>query len=142
MNQSSGTISRIRGSVVDVHFPDGLPGLYQQLGSGPCVIEVRAHLDRHTVRGIALTPTQGLQRGAAVDDSGHLLRVPVGNATLGRALNVLGEPVDGKAPIPPTAETLVLPEGFPVWVRSPGWKRLSEASWSRVTERGWQPIIK
>ena len=100
MNQSSGTISRIRGSVVDVHFPDGLPGLYQQLGSGPCVIEVRAHLDRHTVRGIALTPTQGLQRGAAVDDSGHLLRVPVGNATLGRALNVLGLPLDGKAPIP------------------------------------------
>ena len=102
MNEAAGTISRVRGSVVDVHFSGCLPGLYQQLttDSSGCVIEVRAHLDDRTVRGIALTPTQGLWRGAPVHDAGHVLRVPVGDATLGRALNVLGEPLDGKAPIP------------------------------------------
>ena len=102
MSQPCGTISRVRGSVVDVHFSKCLPGLYHELNTDPegCVIEVRAHLDDHTVRGIALTPTKGLWRGAPVRDTGHLLRVPVGNQTLGRVLNVLGQPLDGNPPLP------------------------------------------
>jgi F-type H+-transporting ATPase subunit beta len=102
MTQPCGTITRVRGSVVDVHFSKCLPGLYHELATDPegCVIEVRAHLDAHTIRGIALTPTKGLWRGASVRDTGHLLRVPVGNQVLGRALSVLGEPLDGNPPLP------------------------------------------
>ena len=97
-----GAISRIRGSVVDINFSGHLPALHHQLSeeSSGCVIEVRAHLDGQTVRGIALTPTRGLRRGGLVRDTGHLLKVPVGDQILGRALNVLGEPLDGKPPIP------------------------------------------
>ncbi|MBN9420702.1 F0F1 ATP synthase subunit beta [bacterium SCN 62-11] len=100
MNQT-GVITRVRGSIVDARFEGEPPHLYHQLAlqDGDCVVEVRAHLDDHQVRGVALTPTRGLQRGARLENLGHPLRVPVGPATLGRVLSVLGEPLDGGPPL-------------------------------------------
>jgi len=94
-----GTVASIRGSVVDARFPYPLPELRNQLTTGEggrVVIEVVSHLDTHTVRGIAMTPTQGLARGAPIVDMGHPLRVPVGKRVLGRMFNVFGEAIDRK----------------------------------------------
>ena len=90
-----GQIKAIRGSVVDAFFPQFLPKINYQLKSGEAIIEVTLHLDANTVRGIALTPTQGLKRGDEIIDAGHPLQVPVGSGLLGRIFNVFGEPIDG-----------------------------------------------
>jgi F-type H+-transporting ATPase subunit beta len=100
-NISMGTVVSVRGSVVDAHFSQHLPALYHRLHAGEedaVVIEVAAHLSSTVVRGIALTPTQGLARGARLIDSGEPLSVPVGNRTLGRMFNVFGATIDGKEP--------------------------------------------
>ena len=89
-----GQIKAIRGSVVDAFFPQLLPRINYQLKSGEAIIEVTLHLDATTVRGIALTPTQGLKRGDEIIDMGHPLQVPVGSGLLGRMFNVFGEPID------------------------------------------------
>lgn len=103
MNEHNyGTIIAIRGSVVDARFVDRLPPINNQLRTGDngrIVIEVIMHLDAESVRGIALTPTQGLARGSQVIDTGQPLRVPVGQRVLGRLFNVLGETTDGKGPV-------------------------------------------
>ena len=94
-----GKITSIRGSIVDAYFPDHLPALYNLLhvpDEQEIYIEVVTLLNRNSVRGIALTPTQGLSRGTAIIDSGHPLRVPVGKQNLGRIFNVFGQTVDGK----------------------------------------------
>mgnify|MGYP000138324212 CR=1 FL=1 len=90
-----GQIRAIRGSVVDAFFPQLLPKINYQLKAGEAIIEVTLHLDANTVRGIALTPTQGLKRGDEIIDMGHPLQVPVGRGLLGRMFNVFGEPIDG-----------------------------------------------
>jgi len=93
----AGTIVSVRGSVVDAMFPSGLPEIHSELRAGEheqIVIEVLAQLDANTVRGIALTPVTGLSRGAAVNNTGHSLRVPVGRALLGRMFDVFGRPID------------------------------------------------
>ncbi len=95
---ATGTILRVRGSVIDARFPGAPPGLYSRLVAGrnrDVVIEVMTHLDEQSVRGIALTPTQGLARGGAIYDTGEPLMVPVGHSLLGRVLNVFGETIDG-----------------------------------------------
>ncbi|MCP5158969.1 MAG: F0F1 ATP synthase subunit beta [Gammaproteobacteria bacterium] len=95
--EQHGTVIAVRGSVVDVRFPQQLPALRQQLRAGRAgsvIIEVSAHLSADTVRGIALTPTQGLARGAPVHDSGSPLTVPVGPELLGRMVNVFGQTID------------------------------------------------
>jgi F-type H+-transporting ATPase subunit beta len=87
----------VRGSVVDVRFPPPLPVRNQTLRTGPddeMVLEVASLLDRERVRCIALTPTRGLARGMRVVDTGGPLQVPVGEALLGRVLNVFGETID------------------------------------------------
>jgi F-type H+-transporting ATPase subunit beta len=92
-----GTVLSVRGSVVDARFPHRLPDFHNELRTGDdreIVVEVVSHLDPETVRGVALTPTAGLARGAAIVDSGHPLRVPVGERLLGRVLNVFGEAID------------------------------------------------
>jgi F-type H+-transporting ATPase subunit beta len=97
-----GTIIAIRGSVVDVRFPQELPPINNQLRTGQdgeVVIEVIMHLDAEVIRGVALTPTQGLARGSQVIDTGQPLKVPVGQRVLGRMLNILGDTIDGDAPI-------------------------------------------
>jgi F-type H+-transporting ATPase subunit beta len=99
---NQGTVTAVRGGVVDVHFDGDLPRVNNLLVTGDdnaIVIEVALHLDAHHIRAIALTPTQGLARGAAVEDTGEPLRVPVGKNILGRAFNVFGTPIDrGEAP--------------------------------------------
>ena len=102
---SIGRVSQVIGPVVDVTFPDGkLPNLLNALeikgktSSGEdksVTIEVQQLLGDHTVRGISMTATEGLSRGLEVVDSGAPLTVPVGDSTLGRIFNVLGETVDG-----------------------------------------------
>lgn len=93
----TGRVVAIRGSVVDVWFPDRLPVINTLLYGGPeqmIVIEVQTHLDEHEVRGIALTPAQGLARGAAIIDAGTTLQAPIGEQTLARMYNVFGQPID------------------------------------------------
>jgi len=97
-SRSPGRTITVRGSVVDAGFPDRLPAIGNRLETGEdhaIVLEVVSHLDRHTVRTIALTPTRGLARGVPVTDTGRTLEVPVGPELLGRVLNVFGEPIDG-----------------------------------------------
>lgn len=94
---NQGTIAAIRGSVIDVYFPKKIPGISHRLNSGDdkrVVIEVMTHLNSNVIRGIALTPTQGLARGDKILDTGHPIRVPVGDQLLGRIFNVLGETID------------------------------------------------
>lgn len=101
--ENVGTVVAVRGSVVDAYFPDQLPNLYQRLSAdgpnGPIVIEVVTHLDGQRVRGIALTPTQGLARGDVIVDEKRPLQVPVGSRVLGRIFNVFGETLDNLDPI-------------------------------------------
>jgi F-type H+-transporting ATPase subunit beta len=96
---NQGTVVAVRGSVVDVYFPGQLPNINNQLIVGnerEIVIEVATHLDNEIARCIALTPTYGLSRGTPVIDTNNSIMVPVGDATLGRMLNVFGEPIDGE----------------------------------------------
>ena len=97
---NQGTVVAVRGSVVDVRFPELLPELYSLLKAGDkeqVAVEVVTYLSSEVVRGIALTPTQGLARGAIVINTGHPLQVPVGERILGRVFNVFGEPIDKQA---------------------------------------------
>jgi len=92
-----GTVVSVRGSVVDIHFDDRLPAVYSVLRTGKdqqIVIEVLTQRDAHRVRGIALTPTQGLARGMVVEDSGGPLQAPVGKAILSRMFDVFGNVID------------------------------------------------
>jgi F-type H+-transporting ATPase subunit beta len=92
-----GTVVSVRGSVVDIRFDGRLPPIYSVLRAGDqgrIVIEVLAQRDARHVRGIALTPTQGLARGMAVEDSGGPLKVPVGKAVLSRMFDVFGHTID------------------------------------------------
>src|ERR1035441_5143234 len=103
---SLGAIVSVRGSVVDVRFDEHLPPIYSVLRAGDkgqIVIEVLAQLDASHVRGIALTPTQGLARGMAVQDTGGPLKVPVGTEILSRMFDVFGNPID-RQPAPSDVE--------------------------------------
>ena len=103
INHTPGTVVAVRGSVVDVRFDGELPRIDTLLHAGDkgeIVIEVALHLDARQVRGVALTPTQGLSRGAVVSHRGEPLRVPVGPEILGRAFNVFGETIDRGEPLP------------------------------------------
>ncbi|HET8563678.1 MAG TPA: F0F1 ATP synthase subunit beta [Candidatus Binatia bacterium] len=105
----TGKITQVLGAVVDVEFSDGgLPPIYNALKiSNPAisdqqwnlVVEVAQHLGENTVRCVAMDSTEGLVRGMEVMDTGDGITVPVGPETLGRVLNVIGEPVDEGAPI-------------------------------------------
>src|SRR5580698_7478908 len=94
---NSGTVASVRGSVVDLRFDGHLPPIYSVLRAGDhgrIVIEVLAQRDARHVRGIALTPTQGLARGMPVEDTGGPLKVPVGKAILSRMFDVFGKAID------------------------------------------------
>jgi len=93
---NQGSVVSVRGSVVDIRFTDRLPAIYSLLHAenGKIAIEVLTQLDAHLVRGIALTPTQGLARGALVEDSGGTLMAPVGKGILSRMFNVFGNVID------------------------------------------------
>ena len=92
-----GAVASVRGSVVDVRFDGPLPPIYSVLHAGAkneIVIEVLAQRDARHVRGIALTPTQGLARGMVVTDTGGPLKAPVGKAILSRMFDVFGNAID------------------------------------------------
>src|SRR5450631_1829213 len=92
-----GVVVSVRGSVVDIRFDEHLPPIYSVLLAGAqkqIVIEVLAQQNARHVRGIALTPTQGLARGMTVEDTGGPLEAPVGNATLSRMFDVFGNTID------------------------------------------------
>src|SRR5674476_890194 len=95
-----GTIVSVRGSVVDIRFEKHLPPIYTLLHAGKerqIAIEVLTQLDAHHVRGIALTPTGGLARGMAVEDTGWPLKAPVGKGILSRMFDVFGNTIDREA---------------------------------------------
>jgi F-type H+-transporting ATPase subunit beta len=91
-----GAVVSVRGSVVDIRFDAHLPPIYSLLHAqdGKIAIEVLAQLDAHHVRGMALTPTQGLARGMVVEDSGGPLKAPVGKGILARMFDVFGNAID------------------------------------------------
>ena len=99
---NTGFVARVAGVVVDAAFPSGdLPSIHNGLtierDEGPTLIlEVQEHIDPYTVRTIAMAGTAGLRRGLSVLDMGQPIHVPVGQATLGRMFNVLGQPIDGQ----------------------------------------------
>ncbi|MGB4086819.1 F0F1 ATP synthase subunit beta [Methanothrix sp.] len=94
IRQDEGEVVSVRGSVVDVRFPGSLPQIHNLLDAEGTAIEVLLHLDLDLVRGIALTPTGGLARGAKAIDTGRPIMVPVGDKLLGRVFNVFGKPID------------------------------------------------
>ena len=91
-----GVVAAVRGSVVDILFDARLPPIYSLLRAkeGRVAIEVLAQLDAHSVRGIALTPTEGLARGNSVEDTGGELKAPVGKGILSRMFDVFGNAID------------------------------------------------
>ena len=104
MKNNVGRIAQVLGAVVDVQFPGELPAMLNALttknGDGTLVLEVSQHLGERTVRCIAMDSTDGLVRGQEVVDTGTGIAVPVGEGTLGRILNVIGEPIDERGPVP------------------------------------------
>jgi F-type H+-transporting ATPase subunit beta len=98
-----GRISQVIGAVVDVTFDGALPAILSALetsnNGNRLVLEVAQHLGESTVRTIAMDATDGLTRGQTVTDTGSQIRVPVGPKTLGRILNVIGEPIDERGPV-------------------------------------------
>ena len=103
-DKKSGRIRQVTGAVVDVQFDSaGLPAILNALETQNqgqrLVLEVAQHLGENTVRTIAMDSTEGLVRGQEVSDTGQAISIPVGEATLGRIMNVIGEPVDEAGPI-------------------------------------------
>ncbi len=103
-NTNQGKIISIVGPIVDTHFDHNLPDIYNALtidlgDNNTLYLEVAQQLNDTTVRCIALGPTEGLVRGQEVIDTGAPITVPIGEATLGRVFNVVGEPIDNKGPV-------------------------------------------
>ena len=103
MANAKGKVTQVIGAVVDVQFDDHLPEILNALetdnNGNRLILEVAQHLGENTVRCIAMDSSEGLVRGQEVIDQDGPIQVPVGNATLGRILNVVGEPVDEGGPV-------------------------------------------
>ena len=116
MANVKGKITQVIGAVVDVQFDENLPEILNALTTDnngkTLVLEVAQHLGENTVRTVAMDASEGLVRGQEVTDTGEPIAVPVGNATLGRILNVVGEPVDEKGPVNAT-ETRAIHQSAP-----------------------------
>ena len=106
VNNNIGRVSQVLGAVVDVQFDSDLPAIMSALecdnGGNRLVLEVAQHLGESTVRTIAMDTTEGLVRGQQVSDTGAPIEMPVGPETLGRILNVIGEPIDERGPLKTT----------------------------------------
>ncbi len=104
---ATGRIAQVIGAVVDVQFTGQLPAILNALetdnNGNRLVLEVAQHLGENTVRTIAMDATDGLTRGQPVVDTGAQISVPVGPQTLGRILNVIGDPIDERGPVNATA---------------------------------------
>src|SRR4026208_1282297 len=103
MANSVGRIRQVTGAVVDVQFDDHLPAILNALETNNqgnrLVLEVAQHLGENTVPTIAMDSSEGLVRGQGVTDTGSTVMVPGGDETLGRIINVIGEPVDEAGPV-------------------------------------------
>jgi F-type H+-transporting ATPase subunit beta len=103
MAKAVGKITQVIGAVVDVQFEGDMPAILNALetsnNGNRLVLEVAQHLGENTVRAVAMDATEGLVRGTKVSDMGGPIEVPVGPETLGRIINVIGEPVDEKGPV-------------------------------------------
>ncbi len=99
----AGKVTQVIGAVVDVHFDGELPAILNALetrnGQIRLVLEVAQHLGESTVRTVAMDSTEGLVRGQEVKDTGRPISIPVGPGTLGRIINVIGEPIDEAGPV-------------------------------------------
>ena len=117
----NGIVRKVIGPVVDVQFPNGhLPEIYNAIEvtveGRKIVMEAVQHLGQDSVRCISLFSTDGMSRGCQATDTGHPVTMPVGEATLGRMFNVVGEPIDGKgcllytSPAEPTQKEKLTPD--------------------------------
>src|SRR5438046_4669581 len=104
MANSIGHVTQVIGAVVDVQFEGQLPAILNALETknqgNRLVLEVAQHLGESTVRTVAMDTSEGLVRGQEVTDTGRPIEVPVGDGTLGRIINVIGDPVDEAGPVP------------------------------------------
>ncbi|MDO6480151.1 F0F1 ATP synthase subunit beta [Shimia thalassica] len=125
MANAKGKVTAVIGAVVDVQFEDELPQILNALDTDnngkKLVLEVAQHLGENTVRAIAMDATEGLVRGQAVEDTGAPIAVPVGTGTLGRILNVTGDPVDEKGPVDAT-------DTRPIHAEAPAFEEQSTAT--------------
>src|SRR5262245_9794498 len=114
-----GKVTQVIGAVVDVQFEDHLPEILNALetdnGGKRLVLEVAQHLGESTVRTVAMDTSEGLVRGQIVTDTGQPIAVPVGDETLGRIINVVGEPVDEAGPVK-TKEKRAIHQSAPAYV--------------------------
>jgi F-type H+-transporting ATPase subunit beta len=103
-NNNTGRVTQVLGAVIDVQFEGELPyiqnALTTKIGERTLVLEVAQEIGERTVRCIAMDTTDGMVRGSEVTDTGAPISVPVGPGTLGRILNVIGEPIDERGPVP------------------------------------------
>src|ERR1700733_10532138 len=110
-NRPTGRVTQVIGAVVDVKFDGHLPEILNALettnNGARLVLEVAQHLGESSVRCVAMDISEGLVRGQDVTDTGVPISVPVGAGTLGRIMNVIGEPVDEAGPLPTEAQILV-----------------------------------
>ena len=122
--ENSGRVVQIQGGVVDVAFPEGdMPEIYEAIevpteDGKLLVLEAQKHLADNVVRDISMGTTDGLQRGVPARRTGAPIQVPVGDGTLGRIFNVLGDPVDNKGPVDTT-------EYYPIHRAAPTFSRTS-----------------
>jgi len=118
MANNVGHITQVIGAVVDVHFDDNLPPILNALETTNqgqrLVLEVAQQLGENTVRTVAMDTSEGLIRGQEVRDTGGPIAVPVGDGTLGRIINVIGEPVDEAGPVP-HKETRAIHQNAPAY---------------------------
>lgn len=134
---SKGRVSQVMGPVVDIEFERGhLPEIYNAIkitreGQEPLTVEAAIHLGDNMVRTVAIASTDGLVRGAEAVDTGSPISVPVGNVTLGRVFNVLGEPIDNKG-------ELKAEERHPIHRQAPEFEELSTAD--EILETGIKVI--
>jgi F-type H+-transporting ATPase subunit beta len=132
----TGHVTQIIGAVVDVHFASNLPEIHHALtitreGEDVLTLEVAGHLDHHTVRAIAMSTTDGLVRGTKVQATGKVIHVPVGEAVLGRMLNVTGDPIDNAGPIASS-------ESYPIHREAPAFTE--QATSTEIFETGIKVI--
>lgn len=101
--KNTGVVTRVVGPVIDIRFPENnLPELFEALKVGKITVETQSFIGKNEVRTLAMQPTEGIKRGQPVERTGSAIKVPVGEKTLGRIFNVLGEPIDNQTISPDT----------------------------------------